>query len=134
MIAAALALVTVTGAWSRPAADMGVVYATLHDAGRRPVALVGASSPRARTAELHESTSMQGGTMNGMAMPAMGMHPVARIVIPAHGTATLHPGGYHIMLIRLRRPLRAGERFPVTLRFSDGERVTVSVPVEARAM
>ena len=144
MIALALALVTVTGAWSRPAFDTAVVYATLHDAGRRPVALVGASSPVARTAELHQSTTTPGGamhagtmnpgTMTGMNMPVMAMHPVSRIVVPPHGTTALHPGGYHIMLLGLRHPLRAGERFPVTLRFSDGERVTVSVAVENRAM
>ncbi|HZO94252.1 MAG TPA: copper chaperone PCu(A)C [Candidatus Baltobacteraceae bacterium] len=139
MIGLALALVSVTGAWSRPAFDTAVVYATLHDAGRRSVALVGASSPVARTVELHRSIAMRGGamtggTMNGMQMPVMAMHPVSRIVVPPHGTTALRPGGYHIMLLGLRRPLRAGEHFPITLRFSDGERVTVSVPVENRAM
>jgi copper(I)-binding protein len=130
----ALAVATVAGAWSRPAADTGVVYATVANAGARTIALVGAASPVARSAELHESTTMKGGTMAGMAMPAMAMHPVARIIVPPHGSVALHPGGYHVMLLGLRRPLKAGTRFPVTFRFSDGERVTVLVPVEDRAM
>ncbi len=129
----ALALVTVAGAWSRPAVDTAVVYATVRDAGSHPVALVGASSPVARSVEMHQSTSTRGEGMNGMAMPVTAMHPVARIVIPAHGTVALRPGGYHLMLIGLRRPLQAGTRFPVTLRFSDGERLTVRVAVENRA-
>lgn len=133
MIALLLGAVTVTGAWSRPAIDTGVVYATLHDNGPRAVALVGASTPIARSAELHESTPTAGGSMQGMAMPAMAMHLVARIVVPPHGTAVLRPGGYHVMLLGLRRPLAAGTRFPVTFHFADGTVVQVSVPVENRA-
>jgi len=133
MISLLLAAVTVTGAWSRPAVDTAVVYATLHDNGSHAVALVGVSTPIAHSAELHESTPTSGGSMQGMAMPAMAMHLVARIVVPPHGTAVLRPGGYHVMLLGLRRPLAAGTRFPVTFHFADGTVVQVSVPVENRA-
>jgi copper(I)-binding protein len=125
--------ITVTGAWSRPAVDTAVVYGIVRNLGPRPVVVVGASSPIARSAELHESMTMDAGKMDGAAMPAMGMQPVGRLVIRPRGTLALKPGGYHLMLLGLRQPLAAGRRFPVTLRFADGARVTFAVPVENRA-
>jgi periplasmic copper chaperone A len=125
--------VAVTGTWSRPAVDEAVVYGVVHNDGSHPLVVVGASSPVSRSAELHESMTMSAGKMDGMAMSAMGMQPVARFVIPPHGALTLKPGGYHLMLLGLHGPLPTGHRFPVTLRFADGERVTFTVPVENRA-
>jgi copper(I)-binding protein len=128
-----LAAVTVTGAWSRPAIDTGVVYAQIHNNSGHRVALVGASTARARHAELHESTSSMG-TMQGMTMPMESMHPVSHIVIPPHGTLALSPGGYHLMLLGLRGPLVAGQHVVVTFHFSDGEVVHTAASVENRGM
>jgi copper(I)-binding protein len=99
--------------------------------------VVGATSPIARTVELHESTaSMQGGSMKGMSMhgmETMSMHPVSKLPIPPHGSVALKPGGYHLMLLGLRRPLAAGQHFPIVVRFADGTRATATVSVENRA-
>lgn len=136
MIASFLALaIVVSGAWSRPAVDTGVVYATIRNNGARPEVLVGASSPLARAVELHESMAMPmpAGTMQGMPSDAMGMKPVGRVVIPPHGALTLKPGGYHLMLLGLRRPLRSGEHVPVVLHFADGSTAKLSASVEDRA-
>ena len=124
------AVVQVLAAWSRPAIDEGVVYATLRNTTSRPVTLVGASSPVARHAELHRSMAMH--EMNGM--NAMGMRPVARVTIPAHGTLRLQPGGDHVMLLGLRQQLAAGQRFPVTFRFAGGGTARGEVQVENRAL
>jgi copper(I)-binding protein len=132
-LASAAPSVTVAGAWSRPAVDTAVVYGVVRNTGSQRLAIVGASSPSARSAELHESMTMKGGAMDGAAMSAMEMRPAGPVAIPPHGALTLKPGGYHVMLIGLRRPLAAGERFPVTLRFGDGSHVTFEVPVEQRA-
>lgn len=70
--------------------------------------LVGARSPAAKTVELHEHT-MEG--------DVMGMRKVDRIALPAYGTTTFHPMGYHVMLIGLNAPLVAGGEVPVTLSF-----------------
>jgi copper(I)-binding protein len=131
--ASAAPSVAVSGTWSRPAVDTAVVYGVVRNEGPHPLVVVGASSPVSRNAELHESMTMNAGKMDGMAMSAMGMQPVARYVIAPHGALTLKPGGYHLMLLGLRAPLAEGRRFPVTLRFADGERVTFTVPVENRA-
>ncbi|MGD1065695.1 MAG: copper chaperone PCu(A)C [Vulcanimicrobiaceae bacterium] len=128
-----LAAVTVTGAWSRPAIDTGVVYAQVHNSSGHSVALVSASTARARHAELHQSTSSMG-TMQGMTMPMESMHPVSHIVIPPRGTIALSPGGYHLMLLGLRGPLVAGQHLVVTFHFSDGEVVHAAATVENRAL
>jgi periplasmic copper chaperone A len=132
-LAGAAPSVTVAGAWSRPAVDTAVVYGVVSNTGSHRLALVGASSPVARSAELHESMTMKGEGMDGASMSAMEMKPAGTLTIPPHGALTLKPGGYHVMLMGLRRPLAAGHRFPVTLRFGDGSHVTFEVPVENRA-
>jgi hypothetical protein len=43
----------------------------------------------------------------------------------------LAPGGLHVMLIGLTRPLAAGERVPLTLRFERAGAVTVEAEVQA---
>ena len=48
--------------------------------------------------------------MSGMSgMAAMVMKPVSAVAVPAGGTVQLKPGSYHIMLIGLAHPLKAGE-------------------------
>jgi copper(I)-binding protein len=59
--------------------------------------LTAASSPVAKKVELH-TMSMEGGVMR--------MRPLAAMDIPAGQTVTLSPGGTHIMLLGLTRPLR----------------------------
>jgi hypothetical protein len=52
------------------------------------------------------------------------------IAVPARGTLELKPGSYHIMFMGLKRQLRQGERFPVTLRFQRAGSVTVQFAVQ----
>ena len=130
------ATVGVSSPWSRPAVDMGVVYLTLTNHGSSPAKLIKATSPVAKSVELHESTetkspmgSMSGSSMSGMSGSVASMHPVASIPIPANGATTLSPGGYHIMLVGLHRPLQANQTFPVSLFFGDGSSITTTVHV-----
>lgn len=131
----AAATVVVSDAWSRPAlqGDSGVVYATIRVA--RADVLLGATSPFSATAELHESmTEKSGGTagMSGMgAMNMTSMHPVQRLPIAAGATIRLAPGGYHLMLVGLRRELTPGMRIPLLLRFSRAGIVRVTAVVRA---
>jgi copper(I)-binding protein len=119
--AAGSGAITVEQAWSRatpPRQKIGAAYLTIRNAGDTADRLVAADSPVAGTVELH-SMSMTDGVMR--------MRPVAAIAVPAGGSATLQPGGLHIMLIGLHAPLRQGERFDLTLTFETAG--TVSVPV-----
>ena len=82
-------------------------------------------------AQLHETTT-SGESMDSMdemdddSMTAMkGMKEVAKIDIPAGGSVQLKPGGYHIMLMELAKPIAAGDTVPVTLTFEKAGEVTV---------
>jgi len=112
----------VSDAWARATpgkAETGVAYLTI----RSPTSdrLVSASSPVAKKAELH--------TME-MAGMVMKMRPLAGLDIPAGQPVTLKPGGEHIMLLGLNRPLREGQSFPLTLNFEKAGTRTVTVAVE----
>jgi copper(I)-binding protein len=127
--AGAAPAVAVSGAWSRPAIGTGVVYLRIANRGRRPDQLDAARSPVARAVELHRSssgTAMMGGmVMNGV----MSMQRVRAVTVPAHGAVMFAPGGYHVMLIGLRRDLRPNERFPLQLHFTAAGWTTVTVSV-----
>jgi hypothetical protein len=60
------------------------------------------------------------------------MRAVASVDCPPGATVKVEPGGLHVMLLDLSRPLTAGLEFPLTLRFRDAGAVTVQVQVSAR--
>jgi copper(I)-binding protein len=89
--------------------------------------LVSASSPAAGVVEVHEM-KMEGDRMTMAAVPALDL--------PAGKAVELKPGGYHIMLMALKQPLKAGEKVAVTLvvEGKDGKRENVEVQAEVRAL
>ncbi len=115
---------SVTSAWARPADSgaTGGAYLTVVNADSVAVELVGASSPVATSVEVHES--MQHDDMSHMM-------PRASVPIGARDSVVMAPGGLHVMLNQLLRPLVAGDSVPLTLRFSNGDSVQVRVPVRA---
>lgn len=110
--------------WSRPAPSggTGVGYMTLRNGGGAAERLLSAASPAARAVELH--THIRDGDV-------MRMRPVADVPIPPGGMVAFEPGGLHLMLIGLARPLREGERVPLTLSFARAGRVEVELVVES---
>ena len=112
--------------WARPTAGLGTtgaIYFTVVSNGQ-PDQLVGVSTPVAGTAELHE-TSVDNGVMK--------MRPVQSIALVPGKPVTFKPGSYHVMLLGLKGPLKAGGTFPLTLIFEHAQPVTVMVNVEASA-
>lgn len=113
----------VDDAWSRelpPVSRNGAAYLSVRNAGATADALVGADTPVAARAEVHEHV-MHGGVMR--------MQPVDALSLPPGETVRMAPGGLHLMLFDLKAPLRRGERFPVTLRFRDAPALEVQVEV-----
>ena len=88
--------------------------------------LVSASSPAAGVVEIHEM-AMEGNTMKMRAVPA--------VDLPAGKAVDLKPGGYHVMLMDLKAPLKAGETLDLTLvvEGNDGkkESITLKAPIKA---
>jgi copper(I)-binding protein len=100
--------------------EQTAAYFTLRNAGKAGHALVKAASPAARVVELH-TVVHEGGMMK--------MRPVPKIEVQAGGETRLQPGGLHVMLIGLTRPLRDGEQVELTLRFEDGSEKKIAAPV-----
>jgi len=84
--------------------------------------LLSASSPAAGEVQLHQML-MEGNVMK--------MGQVKDIAVPANGSVDLKPGGYHIMLMNIKAPLKAGETVPVKLKFAKAGEVEVKLPVNA---
>lgn len=84
--------------------------------------LLSVSAEVSKTVELHEM-KMEGDVMR--------MRQVDGIELQAGKTVELKPGGYHVMFIGLKAPLKAGDKFPVKLKFEKAGDVTVEVKVEA---
>lgn len=122
---AAMAQPKVEAAWSRPTVQgqkAGGSFLRIES----PTAdrLVGGSSPVAGRVELH-TMKMEGDVMR--------MREVDGIEVPAGQAVALQPGGLHLMLMDLKSPLKAGDRFPLTLKFEKAGEVPVQVEVRAAA-
>jgi copper(I)-binding protein len=104
-----------------PGAKTGGVFVTVENTGSQSDRLISVSSPVAGVADLHEMKIDAG---------VMRMRGVAALEVKAGETLELKPGGYHVMLSELRRPLKVGDKFPLTLRFENAGAVEVSVWVE----
>jgi copper(I)-binding protein len=109
--------------YARPTREgqmVGAGYLKLANKG--PVdRLVSATSPVAGSVEIH-SMSMEGDVMK--------MRQVDAIEIATGQTVELKPGGYHLMLMGLKAPLKVGDKFPLTLKFEKSGEVVVTVNVE----
>lgn len=51
----------------------------------------------------------------------MAMVQVKDIDVPKNGEVMLAPGGLHVMLIDLNKPLKDGDKVDLELKFSNGE-------------
>ena len=88
--------------------------------------LLSASSPVAGVVEIHEM-AMDGNVMKMRAVPSLDL--------PAGKAVDLKPGGYHVMLMDLKKQLNAGDTVPITLVVeSAGQRETVEVKAAVRPL
>ncbi len=123
--APAVAQVQTSDAWARgttPGQTSSAVYMRLRSS--EPAAVVAVESPLG-IAELHEM-KMDGDIMR--------MRLLKRLELPAGRTVELGPGGAHVMLTALKRPLAKGDRVPVrlTVETAGKARRTVDVDAEVR--
>ncbi len=118
----------ITHPWTKqtaPGQSVGGGFMTIANNGANADQLTGGSTPFAERVEIH-TMSMDGGVMR--------MRPLREgLAIPAHGSVALAPGGYHIMLVGLKKPLALGSQVPLTLRFRRAGNVAVTLAVESVA-
>ncbi|HEX2555572.1 MAG TPA: copper chaperone PCu(A)C [Microvirga sp.] len=115
--------IVVREAWSRATpggAKVGAGYLVAENAGSAPDRLVGAEAEVAGRVEIHETVE-SGGVAR--------MQPVDAVAAAPGGRITFRPGGHHLMLVDLKRPLKQGERFAGALLFDKAGRVPVTFEV-----
>lgn len=106
-----------------PVSSTTAGYLILHNRGDTDRTLTAVSSPVAGAGEVHDMSPQEDGTRH--------MHHLPELVVPAGEAVVLKPGGKHLMLYQLQRPLEIGEQIEVCLAFAEGE--PVCGPFEVRA-
>ena len=118
---------SVAQAWARatvPGQKVAGIYLDVRS--DEAAVLTGVSSAAARSAEIHSMSNDNG---------VMRMRHLPRLDLPAGETVRLVPGGNHIMLLDIKRPLQAGERVPLTLIVErNGKKTLVQVQVDVRKL
>jgi copper(I)-binding protein len=93
-------------------------YVSFENVSDRAVSIVGASSPDYADAMIHRSS-----TDGGMGR----MEMVDSVPLPPKGTVAFSPGGYHVMLMDAKHPVKPGDKLVVTFKLSDGETLPVTL-------
>ena len=116
----------ISQAWSRATpngAKIGGGYLSIANKGSAPDRLVGVSGDVAGKIEVHEMAINDG---------VMKMRPLDKgLAIEPGKTVKLAPGGYHLMMMDLKNPLKQGDKVPVTLEFEKAGKVQVTLDVQA---
>lgn len=113
--------------WARatpPGARVGGGFMKITNTGTEPDRLIGGTAVPAGLFEVHEM-KMEGNVMKMRALPK-------GLEIKPGQTVELKPGGFHVMFMDLKSPLKEGEMVKGTLVFERAGTVTVEYKVEAR--
>lgn len=112
-------------AWARPTVkgmNMGGAFMAVHNDNAKADTLIGGSSPLADRVEIHTHINDNG---------VMRMREVKDgVLLPQKTETVLKPGSYHIMFMGLKRQLKEGDKFPLTLKFKNAKEQTVEVQVK----
>jgi len=108
--------------WARATvAANGGAFLSVDNTGTTPDRLLRASTDIAATVQLH--THIRDGEI-------MRMREVEAVDLPAGKKIVFEPGGYHIMLLGLKKKLVEGERFALTLEFEKAGKITVDIAID----
>ena len=112
--------ITMTDGWVKLATTgMSGAFGILKNRSKSPVTIVGVSSARAVAVQTHEMVIKNGAMVMQMKLDGF--------TIPAGKTLELKPGGNHLMLMGITKPIKAGEYLYLTLTTSTGAQATVRV-------
>jgi len=114
---------TLEQGWVRegpPGSEVLAGFVTIHNPTDETMVIQGVDSPDFEQVEMHRSLMD-----NGMAR----MVKQSALTVPAHGSLELKPGGYHLMLIRPRRVLQAGDEVSLMFHTSEGTCLHYGFPV-----
>lgn len=115
--------IVVTDAWVRASTatrPVSSAYFTIENQSGTAVRLTAVAAPDAGQLAIHATAGQNGQT---------GMRAVGSVSIPAGGTVALAPGGMHVMITGISRPLEPGATVPLTLTFDGQRRRTIAAVV-----
>jgi periplasmic copper chaperone A len=115
--------IKIENAWLRPA-NKGMntaLYFDINNLASKDYELTEVSSEIAKVVQIHE-TYKQGENM--------GMRKVESIIIKGKTVFHLSPGGFHVMIIRLKENLRAGDKKEFVLSFKNHAKMRIIVFVK----
>jgi periplasmic copper chaperone A len=110
--------------WARatpPGAKVGAGYLEIRNNGSQPDRLLSAATSVAKRVEMHVTEH---------AAEVAKMRQLRAFEIPARERLALSPGGAHLMLVDIARPLKKGERISMTLRFERAGEMEVQFEVQ----
>lgn len=112
----------IEGVWARKTSRTvsGAVYLKIRNTSHDMEELLGVSTEMAKNAMIHQSMEVDG---------IMRMEHRMRVPIAPGETLSFEPGGYHIMMMGLAKPLVEGDTFSLTLHFKQAGDVPVIVEV-----
>ncbi len=115
--------VTVSEVWVKTTVPGSAVSAAyMHIKSTKSVKLLKVESAIAGMVEIH-SMKMDRGVME--------MNAVDVVDVPANKAVELKPGGFHVMLMNVKRPINNGDKIPLTLTFEGAEKKPFKINVEA---
>ncbi|MEX3606531.1 MAG: copper chaperone PCu(A)C [Burkholderia sp.] len=116
--------VSVSKCWIRamPAGIPSSGFFEVANSSDKPIQLTSVDSDAFGMAMLHQTQS--NGSMSKMVM-------VNTATVPAKGTLSFAPGGYHVMLEEPKKAPKIGSTIPLTLSFGDGEKLSTQCKVES---
>jgi copper(I)-binding protein len=114
----------ITDAWLKTTVPGGSVSAAyMQISSAKPLKLIKAESPLTPNVEIHNMSMKEG---------VMEMRAVDAVDVPANKTVSLKPGGFHIMLIKVKQPINKGDSVPLKLTFETPDKKFFSVDVAAK--
>lgn len=116
--------IEIDGAYARasiPNVPNSAAFFVIKNNSNKDIAITSANSDIAEKNELH--THIKENKM-------MKMMKIEKLVVPAKSSLELKSGGDHVMLMGLKKELKAGDEISLELSFSDGDKKSIKVPVK----
>ena len=116
--------VEIDGAYARasiPNVPNSAAFFVIKNNSDKDIAITSANSDIAEKNELH--THIKENKM-------MKMMKIEKLVVPAKSSLELKSGGDHVMLMGLKKELKAGDEINLELSFSDGDKKNIKVPIK----
>ena len=111
--------IKIKNAWLRPSSEKmaTALYFTIENRSEAADTLFQVDSDLAERVEIHETYSQD---------DMMGMRKVDFIIIDGKSSFELKPGGYHIMLMKLKKDVENGDKENFVLHFKQASEINIT--------